>query len=140
MPPADSAGINSAALAKATCNEVLVFGCRDDDCAVLLHALGPEGPLLRTTATATEFAQRAISRPPLALVLGVGMPMIAHLDMIALIRAVRSSLPVIVIADDDSLELERRVREKNIFYYLVSPIDKTEVKAVLRDVARFKRG
>jgi DNA-binding response OmpR family regulator len=123
-----------------TRDEVLVFGCRDNDLAVLAEAFGRTGPVLRAVTTAAEFAQHAVSRRRLAVVLGVGLSRVAHLDLIPVIRAVRSSLPVIVVADEDSLELERSAREKNIFYYLVHPIEKSEVEAVLKDVVRRAEG
>lgn len=123
----------------ATREEVLVFGCREDDLAVLAEAFGRKGLVTRAVTSAAEFAQHAVSRPRLAIVLGVGSGSASHLDMIPLIRAVRGSLPVIVIADEDSLELERNAREKNIFYYLVHPIGKSEVEAVLKDVLRLAK-
>ena len=76
---------------------------------------------------------------PLALVLGVGHDTLAHLDMIPLIRAVRRELPVILIAEDASLELERRARQHKIFYYLVHPIQRSEVRAVLEDLLRARK-
>jgi DNA-binding NtrC family response regulator len=83
----------------ATRDEVLVFGCREDDLAVLAEAFGRKGPVLRAVTSATEFAQHAVSHRRLAIVLGVGIRSVSHLDLIPLIRAVRSSLPVIVIAE-----------------------------------------
>jgi DNA-binding NtrC family response regulator len=123
----------------ATRDELLVFGCREDDFAVLAEALGPRGPALRSATSAAEFAQHAVSRRPLALILGVGIRSMAHLDVIPVIRTVRRSLPVIVIAEEDSLELERSAREKSIFYFLVHPIERSEVKAVLKDVLRLAK-
>jgi DNA-binding NtrC family response regulator len=121
-------------------DELIVFGCREDDLAVLGQAIGGRGPAVRVERSAAEFAQQAVSRRPLAIVLGVGMRSIAHLDVIPLIHTVRKSLPVIVIAEEDSLELERSAREKNIFYYLVHPIERAEVQAVLKDVQRLSTG
>jgi DNA-binding response OmpR family regulator len=83
-----------------------------------------------------EVARRAASGCPLALVLGIGRRSRTRLDVIPVFRAVRSELPVIVIADEDSLELERRARQAGIFYYLVHPLDSREVKAVLEDLLR----
>ena len=45
-------------------------------------------------------------------------------------------MPVIIVAEEDSLELERRARGKSIFYYLVHPIDPSEVEALLKNVMR----
>ncbi|MBI3950093.1 MAG: hypothetical protein HY314_06530 [Acidobacteria bacterium] len=44
-------------------------------------------------------------------------------------------LPIIIVAEPDSLETERLVRQGKIFYYLLKPVDMTEIKAVLRDAS-----
>lgn len=120
--------------------EVLVYGCREEDVALLTRALRAGGPKLRIADSATEFVQYAVSRRLLAMVLGVGPASVSHLDMIPVIRAIKTDLPAIIIADDDSLELERSARQKDIFYYLIHPIDKSEVKAVLQDLLRHAKG
>ena len=56
-----------------------------------------------------------------------------------MIRVVRRELPVILIAEDASLELERRAREHKIFYYLVHPIERSEVEAVVEDLLRSRK-
>lgn len=119
--------------------EVLVFGCREDDLAVLRGATGPDGPILLTVDSAAELAEHAIRRHPIAVILGVAAGDLERLDLIAVLRAARAALPVIVIADADSLELERRARQKSIFYYLVHPLDRAEVEAVIKDVLRCAR-
>jgi DNA-binding NtrC family response regulator len=116
--------------------EMLAFGCRADDLALLTETVDPMEPVLRVTDDPGEFARRAVSDRPLAVVLGVGHGTLAHLDMIPVIRAVRRELPVILIAEDASLELERRARQHKIFYYLVHPFERTEVEAVLKDLLR----
>ncbi len=120
--------------------ELLVFGCHEDDLALLATAVGPKGPRLHLADSPAELVQCAISGRPLAIVLGVGTGSRAHLDMISVIRAVRSELPVIVVAEDDSLELERSARQQHIFYYLIHPIERSEIKAVLQDLRRYTRG
>ncbi len=116
--------------------EVLVCGCRDDDVAVIREALGPDGPVLRSVSSPVKAAHHAVADRPLAFALGIGKNTLSHLDLIPVIRAVRSDLPVIVIAQDDSLELERAARRKGIFYYLVRPLEDGEVRAVFRDALR----
>jgi DNA-binding NtrC family response regulator len=120
--------------------EVLAYGCSEEDVALLTGALRAGGPRLRVVDSATEFVKYAVSRRLLAMVLGVGPASISHLDMIPVIRAIKTDLPAIIIADDDSLELERSARQKDIFYYLIHPIDRSEVEAVLQDLLRHARG
>ena len=120
--------------------EMLVFGCREDDLAVLRSASKPNGPILLTVGSAAELAEHSIRRRPVAVILGVAAGTPDHLDLIPVLRASRDDLRVIVIAEDDSLDLERSARQKSIFYYLVHPIDRFEVEAVLKDVLRCAEG
>jgi DNA-binding NtrC family response regulator len=120
--------------------ELLIFDCRKEDLEVLQSASGPQGPLLRVVSDAAECARDAITRDPAALVIGVGMGTLSRLDVLSVIRAVRKELPVIVVGEEDSLDLERSARQKDIFYYLVHPVDRSEAAAILQDVMRLTRG
>jgi DNA-binding NtrC family response regulator len=117
--------------------EVLVFGCCNDDVAMLNEAFDRIEPDLRVLADARELARRAVAHRPLAIVLGFGADSVSHLGIIPVIHAVRSRLPVIVVADNASLKLERIARQEKIFYYLVHPIERSEVDVVLQDLLRF---
>jgi DNA-binding NtrC family response regulator len=116
---------------------MLACACRGDDLAVLRKAAGCTGSILRIVENPLKLARCAATSRPVAILLGVGRSSLEHLDMIPLIHAVRSELPIIVIAEEDSLELERAARQKKIFYYLVHPLDRSEVEAVLEDALRY---
>lgn len=117
--------------------EVLVFCCHEDDIEALRRASGTQGPALCVVDTPVAVTHHVVAgRRPLAVFLGVGQKTLEHLDVIPVIQAARPDLPVIVIAEEDSLELERKARQKSIFYYLVHPVDPPEIEAVLKDVLR----
>ena len=120
--------------------EMLVFGCGEDDLAVLRSTWAAEGRVLCAVETPADFAKHAIEHRPVAVFLGVAKRTLEHFDLIPVVRAARGDLPVIVIADEDSLDLERRARQRSIFYYLVHPLDRAEVEAVLHDILRRSRG
>lgn len=119
--------------------EMLVFGCHPEDVAVLREASGARGAVFRVIDSLVEFAHLAATRWAVAVFLGVGNLTLAQLDVIRTIRAARNDLPIIVIGEDESLELERRARQETIFYYLIHPIEKVEVGAVLKDILRHAR-
>ena len=116
--------------------EILVFCCHPEDVAVLRNASRSQGPVFRAVESLLEVAHLTATRWPAAVFLGVGSRTLAHLDAIPTIRATRGDLSIIVIGEDDSLELERCARQHAIFYYLVHPIDRAEVGAVIKDVLR----
>jgi DNA-binding NtrC family response regulator len=121
-------------------DEVVLFGCHQDDAAVVSGVLESGGARARVVKTAVEVAHQAVASRPAAVFIGVGRRSVKNLDVIPVIQTAREGLPVIVIADADSLELERKARRNSIFYYLVRPLNRGEVAAVLDDVLRRARG
>lgn len=116
--------------------EVLVFCCRGEDVAVLREVCARAGAVLTIEPSRVEVAHATVARRPIAVFIGMGSGSLKNLDVINVIQAIRSDLPIIVIAEEDSLDLERRARQRGIFYYLVQPIERQEVEAVLKDVLR----
>ncbi|GEM_PF-3285096 len=55
------------------------------------------------------------------------------IDSIRVFNRLLPDLPVVVVAEGDSLETERLVRRGKIFYFLSKPMSMAEVRAVLRD-------
>jgi len=58
------------------------------------------------------------------------------LDYLSCLNQVDPWLPVIVVNDLDSLEMQRKIRSHRVFYYLVQPLDGDEVRAVIDAAAR----
>jgi len=116
--------------------EVVVFGCRVHDVAVVREASRSGGARVQVVEDAVAVAHHVVAHRPAAVFIGIGRRRLKNLELIAVIHTAREGLPVIVIGDEDSLDLERRARSRSIFYYLVHPTDPVEVEAVLRDVLR----
>lgn len=116
--------------------EVVVFNCREGDVAAPMKASASSGAVVNTVDSAVAVAHQVVARHPAAVFIGVGRRRSKNLEIIPVIHTAREGLPVIVIADEDSLDLERRARSRSIFYYLVHPVDPAEVAAVLKDVLR----
>jgi DNA-binding NtrC family response regulator len=117
--------------------EVLALGCRDDDISMLSRAFERIEPALRVMSEPRDLAQEVATRRILAIVLGFGKSSQDRLDLIPVIHAIRHDLPVVVIADDATLELESAARRERIFYYLVHPIEAAETEVVLQDLLRY---
>jgi len=54
-------------------------------------------------------------------------------DAAKYIRDIDVNLPIIVVTDDGSTEFARKVREHNIFYYAMKPLDLTEINLVVKN-------
>jgi len=69
-------------------------------------------------------------------VIGVSREDEEDLEFLPCLNQVDPWLPVIVVNDRDSLETQRKVRSHRVFYYLVEPLDRDEVRAVIDAAAR----
>jgi len=54
-------------------------------------------------------------------------------DVAKHIREIDANIPIIVVTDDASTELARKVREHNIFYYAIKPLDTTEIDLAVKN-------
>jgi len=57
------------------------------------------------------------------------------IEFIPIFNSLLPRLPLIIVAEPESLETERLVRQGRIFYYLLKPVDMMEIKAVLRNAS-----
>ena len=120
----------------SSAGEVLVCGCQKDDVRILEEIMGSSGPSVRAIDQPAEMARQAVTRLPVAVFIGLRKRDRARLQIIPVLRAAWKELPVIVIADEGSLELERKARQAGIFYYFVHPLSSEEARAVLNDLLR----
>jgi len=120
-------------------DRVLVLGCSDDTIETMGRLLDSKGGALIVLDSISELTRQAISSRPVMIVLGVSLNSSSEIEAIGVIHAVLDRIPIIVVAEEDSLDLERRAREMNIFYYLVEPIQIEELEAVIDDSFRYTR-
>ena len=76
----------------------------------------------------TKGVQRLLSDPVGVVVLGVKPDDTEGLEMIPVIHQIDQGLPIVAVGSEESLEMERKVRLENVFYYTVQPVDLEEVK------------
>lgn len=69
-------------------------------------------------------------------VIGLSRESEEDLEYLPCLNQVDPWLPVIVVNDRDSIETQRKVRSHRVFYYLVEPLDRDEVRAVIDAAAR----
>lgn len=60
------------------------------------------------------------------------------LEVISTVKKINSKLPIIVITGDNEIEMERKVRDRDIFAYFVKPLEieifKKTIKAAVESV------
>lgn len=86
---------------------------------------------VETSDALSRTVQKLLSERFGALVLGVYTNDIESVEMIALAHQIDAQLPIVTIGDRESLQMERKVRQEKVFYYMVQPIDRHEVETAV---------
>ncbi len=103
---------------------------------LLAYWLAEEGYDVVLAGTAAEALARLAEGEYSCLLLDLLLPGISGLDVLPIIRSHYPRLPVIAIAGENSLELERTARMRRVFYYLARSVDREEVTSVLQSATR----
>lgn len=95
------------------------------------HLLAEAGYTVETANRPEEAISRLLPKRFGVMILGLHSEKEEDAEAIPVINRIDRQLPIIAIAGDDSLELERRARRGKLFYYAVRPVDIEEVKEVV---------
>ena len=98
----------------------------------LERVLSDWGYAAEVTDVGSRAVQKLLAGSCGMIVLGVHEGDHDGVDMIPLVHQISRDLPVVVVGDGGSLEMERRVRLEKVFYYMVQPVDFDEMKQVVQ--------
>jgi DNA-binding NtrC family response regulator len=114
----------------------MVFSRKPPEEGGLTSILADEGYQVDWTDSGPTAICEALTGTLAACVIFVGRNAEREVDYIPCLNRVDSTLPIIVISEHDSVELQRKVRRHRVFYYLLLPLDREEIRAVLRSAVR----
>ena len=116
--------------------KVLVFSRKPPEAGGLTAILADEGYQVEWTDSGPSAICEALTGTLAACIIFVGRNAEREVDYIPCLNRVDPELPIIVISEHDSVELQRKVRRHRVFYYLLLPLDREELGAVLRSAVR----
>ena len=116
--------------------KVLVFSRKAPEEGGISNILADEGYQVEWTDSGPVAICEALSGTLAACILFVSRNAEREVDYIPCLNRVDPKLPIIVISEHDSVELQRKVRRHRVFYYLLLPLERAEISAVLRNAVR----
>jgi len=84
------------------------------------------------TESGTAAVRKVLKETIHLLILDIYMAGMDGFETISLLKRINPSLPIIVITGNTSLDVERKTRDKGIFYYFTKPFDMEEMKKVVK--------
>lgn len=108
--------------------------CSSDTALVqsLFQLLSPQGYYIDTADCASDMMQKILSQNFKVIILSLHIKGMDSLQAIPVINRINPQLPIIIVADRASLEIERVARSNKIFYYFVKPIEPEELWSVVK--------
>lgn len=116
--------------------KVLVFSRKPPEEGGMSTILADEGYQVEWTDSGPSAICEALTGALAACIIFVGRNAEREVDYIPCINRVDPKLPIIVVSEHDSVELQRKVRRHRVFYYLLLPLNREEISAVLRNAVR----
>jgi len=108
------------------------------DLFLLFHSEGSRSPHARyepqVATSLSEAVEKAQTIRFHCVILDVNLPEMKGYEAAPLIRTINNSPPVIVVATGNTPELERRVREQNVFYYHLMSFDQNELRMAVENI------
>lgn len=103
---------------------------------VLAAQVAGWGHEVSTAATGEEACSAAAAEGFDLFLLDVYLPDATAVELIPRLRGLGASAPVITLTGQSSRELERRLRELGIAYYMAKPVEALELRSILEHMGR----
>lgn len=116
--------------------KVLVFSRKPTGEGGIATILTEEGYQVEWTDSGPSAICEALSGALAACIIFVGRVADREVDYIPCLNRVDPKLPIIVVSEHDSVELQRRIRKHRVYYYLPLPVERDELRSVLRGAVR----
>lgn len=111
----------------------------DSDNAIKLSLsmfLTREGYKVQTTKIFSEVIQKVQNIGVDVLIMDVELSGIKGYEIVPILKKMDPKLPIIIMSNDSSLELAKKVRETEIFFYAIKPLDLEEIKLAVQDALK----
>ncbi|MBL7197396.1 MAG: response regulator [Candidatus Omnitrophica bacterium] len=111
----------------------------DSDNAIKLSLsmfLTREGYKVQTAKIFSEVIQKVQNIGVDVLIMDVELSGIKGYEIVPILKKMDPKLPIIIMSNDSSLELAKKVRETEIFFYAIKPLDLEEIKLAVQDALK----
>ena len=111
----------------------ILIADRDDEVKKsLLTLFAKEGYRVKGAKLASGVIQKVQNGEIDILMMGIEIAGMKGYEIIPIIKRVNPELPIIIMSADPSLEMAKKIREEEVFFYAMKPLDPEEIKLVVR--------
>ncbi len=114
--------------------KILIVEPDDKDAKELLSLFADEDYDLEISRNFAEASERVKDVKFDCVTMDVNLPDMKGYEAVSILKKIDPKIQVIMTADQNSIELEAKVREQDIFYYYIKSFDRCELKLAVRGV------
>jgi len=108
------------------------------DLFLLFHSEGGPSPRVRYEPQVATSLAEAVEKTQTTrfhcVILDVNLPEMKGYEAVPLIRTINNNPPVIMVAAENTQELETKVREQDVFYYHLMSFDQNELRLAVENI------
>jgi len=114
--------------------KILIVEPNNKEAKELLSLFADEDYDLEISRNFAEAAERVKDIKFDCVTMDVNLPDMKGYEAVSILKKIDPKIQVIMTADQNSIELEAKVREQDIFYYYIKSFDRCELKLAVRGV------
>ena len=114
------------------CKSVLIVDKDIEMKEQLAGELVEEGYNVVTAQHLGEVLEKALTSCASLVVVNLQSLDISGWETISMIKKLNKSMTIITITEDNSIEMERKIREEGVFFHFVKPFAIEDIKAVIK--------
>jgi len=112
---------------------ILIADVDEKSSSSLAKLFAESGYSVITSKVASEVVEKIQTTRIDVLVMNIKLEGMKGYEVVPIIRKIAPRLPIIMISDDASLEIAKKVHQVGVFYYALKPLDLQEMKLAIRD-------
>ena len=112
---------------------ILIADIDDINRICLSVFLAKEGYRIETANLSSEVIKKVQNMYIDLVIIDVKLLRMKGYEIITILKKINPGLIIIAISSSNSLELAKKVRQKEVFFYAIKPLDHNEIKLVVRD-------
>jgi|GEM_PF-614 len=112
---------------------ILIADLDEKSSSALAKLASESGYSVITCKVASEVIEKIQNARVDVLVMNVELEGVKGYEIVPTIKKIAPKLPIIMMSDDPSLEIAKKVHQAGVFYYAIKPLDLQEMKLAIRD-------
>ncbi|HLD36354.1 MAG TPA: response regulator [Planctomycetota bacterium] len=117
-------------------NRILIIDPKADFAQELAGLLSRKGYDVEMCKGLIDAIQRIKNVKFNCVLMNTKLPEIMGSEAVPVLKAIDPALKIIMMADENTMEIEKEVRKQDVFYYYIKSFDRTELELAVSEICK----